>query len=144
MIQSDNNALSKEVSKYLQESTELQKHFLAQTALTQNIQTELAEARIEKTAKHKFLAAALMFSLMDSKKANAERLSTAWHTWANQVVCYQMAETAFNTVLELNHKHSSARCQAGAAMLRQVLGKARLGRKALAYRAIKHVGMMFY
>ncbi len=141
-MQTGNNALSKEADQYVAQAQELQQQFLVHNQLTGDMRAELGEAQMEKKAKHKFLAAAMIFSHMEAKKANADRLTTAWHTWINQVICYKMVETAFNKVLELNHKHSAARCQAGATLLRHVFSQARLGRKALGYRAIKHIGMM--
>ena len=67
--------------------------------------------KLEKKAKLKFLAAALIFGQMETAASGAMRMRNSFDHWKAHSVCLKIAESAFNKVLELNHKHAMARFQ---------------------------------
>mmetsp|Transcript_29120 Transcript_29120/g.28170 ORF Transcript_29120/g.28170 Transcript_29120/m.28170 type:complete len:111 (+) Transcript_29120:2576-2908(+) len=76
---------------------------------------------VEKKAKLKFLASALLFTTFLEKKVQENQQRAFLSRWRNNVYLTKIAESAFSKVLELNHKHSFARFKAGSFLLKSVV-----------------------
>lgn len=75
----------------------------------------------EKKAKLKFLATSLVSSHNLFRKLKLNRMKQAFLKWQFNASIRKIAETAFNRVLELNHRHSKARLRTGVFLIKNVL-----------------------
>jgi len=76
---------------------------------------------IEKKAKLKFLATSLASAQNLFKKTQTHKLKQAFLKWQYNVSIRKIAETAFNRVLEINHRHSRARFKTAVYLLKTIL-----------------------
>ena len=76
---------------------------------------------IEKKAKLKFLATSLASAQNLFKKLSTHKLKQAFLKWQYNVSIRKIAETAFNRVLEINHRHSRARFKTAVHLLKSII-----------------------
>ena len=67
------------------------------------------ELEVEKVAKKKLVASSLVLISLLAKVLKGSRLKKALALWKSHTRNTQVAETAFNELLEINHKHTTAR-----------------------------------
>ena len=73
---------------------------------------EIKDMKVERSAKLKFLAAALLFGGIIEHQTRKQSQRHAIVLWKSNVDCHKIAQSAFSKVLELNHRHSAARIRA--------------------------------
>jgi hypothetical protein len=72
---------------------------------------EISELEVEKAAKRKLVSASLFFISLVQKSLRTQNLRSAMSDWQNFTLQSQIAERAFNEILEINHRHSTVRYQ---------------------------------
>lgn len=87
------------------------------------LKTQIANVNIDRTAKYKFLGAALILLNNIERIKKREDLTRALMTWRNGQTVAKIAEKAFNKILELNHKHSSQRFESACFLMTKSIGK---------------------
>lgn len=86
----------------------------------EKLQQQLKIMKVEKKAKLKFLATSLLYATVQEKTQNKLKIKEALALWKSKIVCSKIAESAFNQILELNHKHSDMRFDTACFMLEKV------------------------
>ena len=94
---------------------------------------ELLEVKVDRAAKYKFLGAALILLRSMEKRQLRLKMRAMFTRWKyNQRVSkvsktptktLQIAESAFNKLLELNHRHSQRRFATACYLLERSVGK---------------------
>lgn len=85
------------------------------------LQRQIRQYSIEKKAKLKFLATSLLSTNNLFKRIQRQKVKEAFLKWQYNVSVRKIAETAFNRVLELNHRHSKARIRTGVYLLQNIV-----------------------
>ena len=78
---------------------------------------------IDRTAKYKFLGAALIILNSVERIKRRNDLRNSLLTWRNSSTVSKIAEKAFNKILELNHRHSRQRFESACFLMTKSLGK---------------------
>lgn len=78
------------------------------------------DLEVEKVAKKKLVSASLMIIAVTSNILKKNQMKQAYSEWKSFVTHTQVAETAFNKILEINHKHSTVRYMSAARILTRV------------------------
>ena len=99
---------------------------------------DLESMKLEKKAKLKFLAAALLFGQLETASAGALRAKNYFDHWKAHAVCLKIAESAFNKVLELNHKHALARFHSATFLLSSFARKFKHRMRYFSFRSLMH------
>jgi hypothetical protein len=86
-----------------------------------DLERQLVQFSIEKKAKLKFLATSLLSSNNMFKSILRHRVKEAFLKWQYNISVRKVVETAFNRVLELNHRHSKARMKTGVYLLNNIV-----------------------
>ena len=81
------------------------------------------QMNIDRTAKYKFLGAALILMNNMERVSRRTKLKSALKTWKYNQSVQKIAEKAFNKILELNHRHSQQRFGAACFLLEKSIGK---------------------
>jgi len=98
-----------ELKKIAQERNELKEH--------------LASVNLDRTAKYKFLGAALIIMSQVERIQKRNQARWAFEKWRHRQSVGKIAEKAFNKILELNHRHSKQRFAAACFLLTKSVGK---------------------
>ena len=82
-----------------------------------------SELEVEKAAKRKLVSTSLLFISLLSRSLHMQELRCALSEWRGYCLQTQVAERAFNQILEINHKHSCVRYATGINMLERIVRK---------------------
>jgi hypothetical protein len=113
------DCLIKYENQFQEHETELDKEKKKRKRLDDDIKS----MKIEKKAKLKFLAASLAFISNQQTIQKKKTVREAFWNWKFEVLSHKIAESAFNKVLELNHKHSKSRFESAFYLLSKVQEK---------------------
>jgi len=80
----------------------------------------VTEVDVEKAAKRKLVSAALIMISVQSKVNRVSQLKQALSDWRSFLLSSQIAEGAFNKILELNHRHCKARFSTAVRLLEKI------------------------
>ena len=81
----------------------------------------MSEIDVEKAAKRKLVSASLIMIALQAKLNKKHLLKQAMNEWKAFLNANQIAEGAFNKLLEINHRHSFARFSGASNLLELLL-----------------------
>lgn len=84
------------------------------------------DLEVEKVAKKKLVSASLMVICLFNSLYTKRRLIHAFSEWRSYILHSQVAETAFNKILEINHKHSAVRFHSATRILSRLFNSKNL------------------
>ena len=83
----------------------------------------MSELDVEKAAKRKLVSSALIMISVQQKLQRTLELKQAFNEWKSFQSATVIAESAFNKLLEINHKHSKARYETAVHIMNRVAKK---------------------
>ena len=83
----------------------------------------MSEVDVEKAAKRKLVSSALIMISVQQKLQRELELKRAFSEWKSFQKSTVIAESAFNKLLEINHKHSKARFETAVHIMSRVAKK---------------------
>ncbi len=129
-----------DIAKCKADIRDLESQIGLQDQTAQNTKLRLEHLRVEKKAKLKFLASALLFNQMESYSAKASKLRGAWQGWANRLLCGKATLAAEDEIRELRTNGTRVQRRAGFVVLAHLVQHIHADFKRVALRAIKKAG----
>jgi len=84
---------------------------------------ELQSVNLDRSAKYKFLGAAIILLQSMEKVQKRKNMKEMFNRWRFNQSVGKIAETAFNKILELNHRHSNQRFSSACFLLTKSIGR---------------------
>ena len=100
------------------------------------LRAEQNELELEKSAKLKFLASALLFNQIEAYSFKASKMQSAWQRWANHLFCEKAIETTEREAENLIEMHKKVEYKAGIRILIKTFKKKRYILKEEAFKRI--------
>jgi len=132
-----NSEYQKEISQNEEEINKIAKSVKMHNEKISELENEQQNLEVEKNAKLKFLASALLFNQMETYNSKVSKLHNSWENWTNRLIVYKSKITAQKETEKILEMHKKSEKKAAMVFMMKTMKKICMNKIGLIFGCIK-------